>query len=1421
MKKTRNKLKITGLLLTLVMMVNLLGNFSLTASAASGISYVEHSWNSSLLSETKATTEYTLLTSDMTTLSSGTYVVTENVTMEGSLAVSATVTAEGALAISGDVHLILCDGATLTVSGIQLNSGNSLTVYGQSNHPDQMGRLVSISQTSALPGIGGFKSDSGALTVYGGYITAESGKSFSPGIGCGAGSAYDSARVCGPVTVFGGLVYATAGNNSAGIGGGYNGNGGTVTVYGGTVIATGEYCGAAIGGGREGDGGSFTQYGGIVAAITDHSTISPVALPIGNGADSEVPGTITLHNGILYRYAEDFDPPGGGLIGTHYTIDHTVRLPESVSFTIDSGKTLTVAETGELTMLGTLVNNGTIVATGNVLVEGTLTNNGIIRCDPESDAHVMDADGLVYCCDYEPTLTPNEDGYYEITNASELFLFASRVNEDIQDVENDLGFVDAKAILMKDINLRSRPWIPIGAYFTGVSNNDNAFKGIFDGNHKTVTGLLVNATADDSGFFGEIRGATVKDLTIEGEIVIQANDVDYVGTIGAVCGEKDGSGAPTAEGQSLVSNVHSSVNIRIDSGVTVSSARYWGGIAGYTNQNPTIENCVWDGKINLAKVAVSGTGGLIGHIQGNAATVKNCASYGTVSYTGSASPAIGGLIGNVNAGSGTVENCVTTASAAIGSLSGATTVTNCYYLAESETDSLGGTTAKPASAFAGGEVAYLLGESWGQLEGKDLLPAFATDANRLYPCTKCDGVTTLYKNDPALHNQLLEHEFENGTCIHCELICTHSTFRDDGLCSVCDIGIQSPTQRADGTYEIANKGHLLWFVAYVNARHMLSDNGTPYDTSDDVCSDSAHAILTVDIDLNPGYTFLADGTVKKDGEPVTDGWLEWTPIKFYYGTFDGNGKTVRGLYINSSDSNIGFISYLEPSGILRNLEIRNAYVEGGVKIGGIVGDLYGGTVTGCYYHGTVQGDEDVGGVIGHSSYGTVTNCRFEGSVSGAQNVGGVIGNVLYGSVTDCSNMGAVRGINCVGGVIGYSSSAPISGCYNKGAVHGIDNYIGGVVGNCSTSSVSECYNEGTVIGSLYVGGIIGYGSSLTVTECYNQGKVEGTLRGGGIAAALLGSDMVSCLNVGNVSPSGLPGGLVSYVDNGSVTSSYFLMTDSINKDLFGLNSKDSNEGAAPKGLAELASGEIAYLLQAGLPIPDGEIEAPLLWGQSIGEDAYPSLGGERVYAGYLSCSERAAATYTNDSTISPDRLSHDMSDATCEDPSICQNGCGHTEGEALGHFDENRDHVCDRGCGAESMGEHTDSVTDQDHLCDYGCGAVLETCTPNEDDGDCTTDVNCSVCGSITTKGAEDHTDTDNNEKCDACGYQMSTTPNNPDNSNNIHGEQSDDKDELSGGAIAGIVTGSAAAVGLVGFSLFWFVIKKKKWSDLIGIFKK
>ena len=99
------------------------------------------------------------------------------------------------------------------------------------------------------------------------------------------------------------------------------------------------------------------------------------------------------------------------------------------------------------------------------------------------------------------------------------------------------------------------------------------------------------------------------------------------------------------------------------------------------------------------------------------------------------------------------------------------------------------------------------------------------------------------------------------------------------------------------------------------------------------------------------------------------------------------------------------------------------------------------------------------------------------------------------------------------------------------------------------------------------------------------------------------------------------------------------------------------------------------------------------------------------------------------------------------------------------------------------------------------------------------------ACGDKANKAA--HTDSNNDGKCDTCEYQMSTTPDNPNNPNNTPDnpnntpDDPDKKDGLGTGAIVGIVIGSVAVVGIGGFALFWFVIKKKSFADLIAIFKK
>ncbi len=123
----------------------------------------------------------------------------------------------------------------------------------------------------------------------------------------------------------------------------------------------------------------------------------------------------------------------------------------------------------------------------------------------------------------------------------------------------------------------------------------------------------------------------------------------------------------------------------------------------------------------------------------------------------------------------------------------------------------------------------------------------------------------------------------------------------------------------------------------------------------------------------------------------------------------------------------------------------------------------------------------------------------------------------------------------------------------------------------------------------------------------------------------------------------------------------------------------------------------------------------------------------------------------------------------------------------------------------------------------------------------CIAKATCSVCQDVRGEFAE-HADGNGDGKCDACEYQMmptipeettpvvpeETTPSIPEETTPVVPEETtpeqpeeEPKEGLSNGEIAGVVAGSTAAVGAGGFSLFWFVIKKKRFSDLFKITTK
>ena len=216
----------------------------------------------------------------------------------------------------------------------------------------------------------------------------------------------------------------------------------------------------------------------------------------------------------------------------------------------------------------------------------------------------------------------------------------------------------------------------------------------------------------------------------------------------------------------------------------------------------------------------------------------------------------------------------------------------------------------------------------------------------------------------------------------------------------------------------------------------------------------------------------------------------WKPIGNYRdpsfkGTFDGNGKTISGLSINRSASDL-YLDYL-----------------------GLFGKIDGGTVTKLKLDVTILGSYSyyLGGVVGSLSNGSVSECVVNGHVIGRDNVGGVAGRVENSSISNCSATNLVRGDYYVGGVVGRAENSSISNSYATGGVSG--NYrVGGVVGSLG-GSISNSYATGDVSGSGdRIGGVAGRAENSSITYSYATGSVRGYNFVGGVVGNLIGSSSV-------------------------------------------------------------------------------------------------------------------------------------------------------------------------------------------------------------------------------------------------------------------------------------------------------------------------
>ena len=546
---------------------------------------------------------------------------------------------------------------------------------------------------------------------------------------------------------------------------------------------------------------------------------------------------------------------------------------------------------------------------------------------------------------------------YQISNAAELYWFAELVNGKLTD--GTAQNVAACAKLTENITVNSNVLNPDGTLntansvsftaWTPMGSQFSPYTGTFNGDNHTISGLYFNDSGKDYvGLFGYNNGS-IEDVGI---IESYFNGKDYVGS---VCGYNIVEWFIFVNG-----NTEASVANCYNTG-TVSGNNYVGGVCGknyarlssratITTASVIITRCHNEGSVSGAgnvggvcgeNSAAAGSSGKI-----SSADIQYCYNIGIVSGTGT----VGGVCGvnNSSSSSGGTANAK---------------INRCYYNSDKysgtavSNNNCTNTEGRTTAQFKSGEVAYLLQQGepfskWGQTIGTDDYPVIG--GAKVYYYINCTG-EMVYSNQDGT----ADHSYINGNCI---------------VCGAYQLQLQPAPKNGD-VYEISNAGQLYWFAALVNGK--LTD-GTSQDRG-------ANAKLMADIVVNKNV-------LNENGELNHTAFTSWTLIGYfnsledkaiYYGTFDGNGHTISGLYYNDSNrTHVGLFG-LTGCSTLKNIGVVDSYFNGKNAVGGISGSSSGdlleyAIIVNCYFTGSVSGsDNEVGGLCGYTDFSKITNCYYD------------------------------------------------------------------------------------------------------------------------------------------------------------------------------------------------------------------------------------------------------------------------------------------------------------------------------------------------------------------------------------------------------------------------------------------------------------
>ncbi|MEZ5104274.1 MAG: T9SS type A sorting domain-containing protein [Draconibacterium sp.] len=279
-----------------------------------------------------------------------------------------------------------------------------------------------------------------------------------------------------------------------------------------------------------------------------------------------------------------------------------------------------------------------------------------------------------------------------------------------------------------------------------------------------------------------------------------------------------------------------------------------------------------------------------------------------------------------------------------------------------------------------------------------------------------------------------------------------------GVFFVQQIGAQTAVAPSVGdgfsevtAYEISTWENLYW----------ISQNASEWDK---------YYIQTADIDFADADPAITTWDASQ-GWPLIGSYTDYYTNTPFTGTYNGNGHTVSGLYINRPHvDGVGLFAYTEGATII-DLGLKDVSIAADELAGALVGRTNLSTaISNCFSSGSISSGSyygNIGGLVGYlSASSAMLNCYSSVSVTGTrlggtQNLGGLIGGTHSATVTNCYSTGLVTGgITYVGGLIAYTVATTINNCFWDTETSGQETSSGGGTGKTTAEmQVASLYLE--------------------------------------------------------------------------------------------------------------------------------------------------------------------------------------------------------------------------------------------------------------------------------------------------------------------------------------------------------------------------